>query len=105
MVELNKIYNEDCLRTMEKMDGVVNMIMTSPPYNTSRKGSSIDAADANVRYDDFNDCRTDEEYINWTVDVFNGFDKVLAQNGVVLYNISYSAENTQLMWLTISWIM
>lgn len=103
-MEIDKIYNEDCLKTMERLDGV-NMVMTSPPYNTSRKGSSLDAADTNIRYDEFDDCRSDEEYIGWTVDIFNSFDKILAKNGVVLYNISYSAENTALMWLTIAAII
>ena len=40
MIELNKIYNEDCEATMSKMnDNFVDLIMTSPPYNmTKRKG-------------------------------------------------------------------
>ena len=34
MIELNKIYNEDCLKTMARMpDCSVNLIVTSPPYN------------------------------------------------------------------------
>ena len=104
MLELNKIYNEDCLKTMDNLQGI-NVVLTSPPYNTSRKGSSLDAADTNIRYDEFDDCRSNEEYIQWTVDIFNKFDKILAPNGCVLYNISYSAENTALMWLTISAII
>lgn len=33
-MELNKIYNEDCLDTMARMpDGFVDLIVTSPPYN------------------------------------------------------------------------
>ena len=34
MIEINKIYNEDCLVTMGKMQLKVNSIITSPPYNT-----------------------------------------------------------------------
>jgi DNA modification methylase len=57
----NEIFNEDCLATMDKMDkGIIDAIVTSPPYNTSRKGSSLDGACANVRYDEFNDCKTDD---------------------------------------------
>ena len=33
-MEINKIYNEDCLLTMKKLDGKVNAVITSPPYNT-----------------------------------------------------------------------
>jgi site-specific DNA-methyltransferase (adenine-specific) len=105
-MELNKIYNEDCLLTMEMLNKkCFDAILTSPPYNTSRKGSSLNNASANVRYDDFNDCKTDDEYINWTIDIFKSYDKVLKQNGVVLYNLSYSSENTHLMWLVVAEIM
>ena len=39
----NEIFNEDCLQTMSRMDkGIIDAIVTSPPYNTSRKGSSLD---------------------------------------------------------------
>ncbi len=102
----NRIFNENCLVTMERMEnGIIDAVITSPPYNTSRKGSSLDGACANVRYDEFDDCKTDEEYISWTIDIFKGYDKVLKENGVVLYNLSYSSENTHLMWLVVAEIM
>jgi site-specific DNA-methyltransferase (adenine-specific)/modification methylase len=105
-MEINKIYNEDCLVTMKRLNPKsIDMILTSPPYNTSRKGSSLNGASANVRYDEFNDCKTDEEYINWTIDIFKHYEKILKQNGVVLYNLSYSSENTHLMWLVVAEIM
>lgn len=101
----NVIFNEDCLLTMKKMkdEGVkVDLIVTSPPYNTSRKGSSLTNACQNIRYDDFNDRKSDDEYRDWTLDVFSGIDSVLSENGCVLYNLSYSSENTHLMWLVVS---
>jgi DNA modification methylase len=105
-MELNKIYNENCLDTMARMaNGIVDVILTSPPYNTSRKGSSLNGASANVRYDEFDDCKTDDEYINWTLDIFKGYDKVLKKNGVIIYNLSYSSENTHLMWLVVAEII
>lgn len=103
-MEVNKIYNEDCLITMQKIENI-DAVITSPPYNTSRKGSSLDNACANVRYDEFDDCKTDEEYIDWTIDIFKAYDKILKPNGVVLYNLSYSSENTHLMWLVVAEIM
>jgi len=106
MMEINKIYNENCLDTMARMPKFyVDVILTSPPYNTSRKGSSLDNASANVRYDEFNDCKTDKEYIEWTLNIFKGYDKVLKQNGVIIYNLSYSNENTHLIWLVIAEII
>jgi len=36
-MEINKIYNEDCLKTMERMpDGFVDLTITSPPYDDLR---------------------------------------------------------------------
>lgn len=38
MIELNKIYNEDCLETMSRMeDGSVDLVLTDPPYNLGRE--------------------------------------------------------------------
>tara|TARA_R110002072_G_scaffold300523_1_gene478229 strand:+ start:179 stop:958 length:780 start_codon:yes stop_codon:yes gene_type:complete len=105
-MKLNKIYNENCLDTMQKMEQKkIDCILTSPPYNTSRKGSSLKKASASVRYDEFNDCKTDNEYINWTLNIFNSYNKVLKENGIIIYNLSYSSENTHLMWLVISEII
>jgi len=103
MIELNKIHNEDCLSTMLKIK--CDLVLTSPPYNTSRKGSSLDSACANIRYDDFDDCKTDKEYIDWTISIFKGFNECLNENGTILYNLSYSSENTYLMWLVIAEII
>ncbi len=36
-MELNKIYNENCLETMARMpDGFVDLVVTSPPYDNAR---------------------------------------------------------------------
>lgn len=105
MLELNKIYNEDCINFMNNMqkEGCkVDIVLTSPPYNTSRVGRKDIYS---TRYDGFLDNKTDEEYIEWIVTIFNKYDGILSQNGVVLFNISYSSENTSLLWRTISHII
>lgn len=101
---LNKIYNEDCLLTMKRPEykNKVNLILTSPPYNTSRINRS-DKYD--TRYIGYSDDLSDEEYINWSVDLFHGYSNILCEDGCVLYNISYSSENTHLMWLVIAEII
>jgi site-specific DNA-methyltransferase (adenine-specific) len=98
---MNIIFNEDCLETMKRkeLENQVDLVITSPPYNTSRVG---DKDVYNSRYDSFKDKISDEDYIKWTVDIFNGFDKVLKKDGCVLYNMSYSSENTHLMWLVVA---
>ncbi len=98
---MNKIFNENCLETMQRpeLTGKVDLVITSPPYNTSRVGASDKY---NSRYDTYQDFKSDQDYIDWTVDIFNGYDKVLRKDGCVLYNISYSSENTYLIWLVIA---
>lgn len=104
MVELNVFYNEDCLLTMQNMDEKsISCVLTSPPYNmTKRKGGY---ADKQKRYDEYEDFKNEEEYIDWTVNIFNNFSKVLIENGVVLYNFSYSIENPSLPYLLVSEII
>jgi site-specific DNA-methyltransferase (adenine-specific)/modification methylase len=101
-MELNVIHNEDCLQTIENLHltgggGAVDCVLTSPPYNTSRKGAT-DLSTHQCRYEDYNDSMTDEEYIDWTIKLFNGFDSILKKDGSVLYNVSYSSENTWMLW-------
>lgn len=82
-----------------ELKGVIDLVITSPPYNTSR----VCASDKyNSRYDVFQDFKTDQDYIDWTINVFNGYDTVLKENGCILYNLSYSSENTHLIWLVIA---
>lgn len=101
-MEKNIIYNEDCFKTMDMLianDERVDCILTSPPYNmTKRKGGYADTG----RYDVYEDWKTEEEYINWTVNLFNKFDQVLNEDRVVLYNFSYSIENPALPYKLVS---
>lgn len=100
---INKTHNEDCLITMNRMeDNFVDICLTSPPYNmTYRKGGPADTG----RYDVYRDWKTEEEYLDWSVGLFNSFDRILKPNGVVLYNFSYSVENPSLPYKLISSII
>ena len=90
MNERNTIHNGDCLEFMKNYSGDINLVLTSPPYNmTKRPGGNADSG----RYDEYNDWKEANEYLNWSVDLFNAFDDSLVNNGVVLYNFSYSIEN------------
>lgn len=97
-MELNKIYNEDCLVTLDNMyenSVKVNIVLTSPPYNTS---TGVNCKDPyHKRYNGkYKDIKTDSEYIDWIITIFNKIDKVLDENGVILFNISYSAKKSSL---------
>lgn len=96
------LYNEDCFITMANMvksNIKVNAILTSPPYNTARPVKTQKAMDTyNNRYDIYIDAKTTEEYADWTLKLFESYDKVLKPNGIVLYNISYGSERPDDMW-------
>ena len=101
----NYFYNENCFDTLKKMverDYKVNVILSSPPYNTARGVNTERAREIlNQRYDIHFDNMTDEEYHDWTKNLFDEFDKVLNTNGVILYNISYGSENPNAMWVAL----
>ena len=98
---IDKIFNENCFTTLEHFDHDVNVIMTSPPYNmTKRKGGYADSG----RYDVYHDWLTVEEYLAFTSKLFNALDRALKQNGVVLYNFSYSIENPSLPYKLVTTI-
>lgn len=99
------LLNGDCLEVMPKSvkDNSVNLVITSPPYNTSRNSGTMENYEK--RYDFYLENINNREYMNWTTSVFNEFDRVLTENGCVLYNISYGNENADLLWLTIAEII
>ena len=106
---INKIFNEDCFVTMDRIiekNIKVNNIITSPFYNTSRSSKCHNTQKSRDnhegRYDVHLDNMTDDEYIDFTLKLFDKFDKILEKNGCILYNISYGSENTHLMWLVIA---
>lgn len=94
-MERNKIYNEDCFETITKRlrEKSIDLVITSPPYNhTPRKGGISDTG----RYDVYTDWKTESEYCQWTYDLFNKLHNVIKDDGVILYNFSYSIENPSL---------
>lgn len=96
-LELNKIYCESNLETMARMpDNFIDLIVTSPPYNIIRPNST------DRGYDVYKDGICNDEYIDWTLKIFENFNNILKKNGVVLYNMSYGTENTILMNLVIA---
>lgn len=87
MTEVNKIYNCDCLELMKNMHNdnfQVDLILTSPPYNISQH---------DFDYDVYNDNKSSEDYSNFIIDVFRGFDEILKTDGVIIWNSSYGNSN------------
>ena len=110
-MELNKIYNEKCSVTLKKMiEGgqKVDLILTSPPYNNSRViHSERGMSNHEGRYDVHMDAMTAEKYCKSITALFRLFDKVVIENGVVLWNVSYGTdvsapESIGQTWLSIA---
>ena len=74
----------------------IDLIITSPPYNIIRPNST------DRGYDLYKDGMSNEEYIDWTLDMFKEFERCLVNDGIVLYNMSYGTENTILMSLVVA---
>lgn len=108
----NFIYNQDCINTMERMKNKnykVDLILTSPPYNTGRNTNSERGRNNNEgRYDIYLDNMNQNDYCEWCVKLFNNFENILKENGIILWNVSYGSDatvNTEsigLMWLSIA---
>ena len=96
------LYNGDCIKIMNELIDEkvkVDKIITSPPYNIIRPNST------DRGYDVYKDGMTNEEYINWTLDIFNCYERLLSENGCIAYNMSYGTENTEVMNLTVAEIL
>lgn len=86
-----KLYNGDCLEVMQQLveEGVkVDTIITSPPYNFCTKRSDCYYDNGYSEIDNL----TEDEYLRVRVDEFNLFSELI-EDGVILYNLSYSSEN------------
>ena len=104
-MEINRIYNEDCFDTMRCMvddNQKVNIILTSPPYCTDKDDAKMYTDKKfywyDVHYDVFEGFSSPEEYREWSVNLFNAYDSILMPNGVILYNISYTKKEPDLMY-------
>jgi site-specific DNA-methyltransferase (adenine-specific) len=81
MIELNKIYHEDCLDFMSKLEKeqpplLVDVIVTSPPYNINKE----------YRY--YRDNKEGDEYLDWLYRVAQKSFSILKENGSFFLNIA-----------------
>ena len=88
---------ENCLSTLDNLINQkkkVNVVLTSPPYN-SRRNVKNERGRNNFEcfYDEYDDSMSDEDYNNFIMKIFFKLDKVLADNGVILWNCNYGNEN------------
>jgi DNA modification methylase len=88
-MEINKIYNEDCLETMAKMpDNFIQSIITSPPYFNLRDYGNDKQIGIESNY---------VEYLNKLLQVFLECKRVLKKDGLMFINIGDSYNNSSLL--------
>ena len=76
MVELNKIYCEDCLEFMSKIpDDQIDCIITSPPYMFKKE------------YTDYDDKFNPNDYISFLGKVFGECARILKSGGRIFVNV------------------
>lgn len=98
-MEINRIYNEDCILTLRRIpDNFINRIITSPPYNINTERSDMYYNNGYSKLDGL----TEEEYLEVRTEEFKEFSRVMADDGVICYNISYAKENPILPTLLVS---
>ena len=88
-MELNKIYNEDCLITLSNMeDESVDLVVTSPPYNKNHwiknKVRRSDDFIRKIEYSTYDDNLPHDEYVDWQKKVISECQRVLKPNGLYL---------------------
>ena len=101
-MDLNKIYNEDCLMLMRKIpDNFIDLTITSPPYNLGLKhhtGNNVFKA-----YDEYNDHIPEPEYQKKQIDVLNEIFRITKEGGSIMYNhknrIKHGKQITPYEWI------
>jgi len=86
-IQINKIYNEDCRETLNRMpDEFINGIVTSPPY----WGLRDYGFDGQIGLE-----KTPELYIQHLVEIFREIKRVLKKDGTVWLNLgdSYATQS------------
>jgi len=74
LIEINTIYNEDCLETMKKMENnSIDLVVTSPPYADRRK----------TTYGGIHP----DNYVEWWLGISKEIQRVLKPTGSFLVNI------------------
>jgi site-specific DNA-methyltransferase (adenine-specific) len=78
-MKLNNIIKENCIEGMLKLpSNSVDIVVTSPPYNLD------------IKYNEYNDNKPKEEYLEWLNEVFKAVKHCLKDDGHFYLNVGYS---------------
>lgn len=76
MLEVNKIYNADCLELMKEISSnSIDLVITSPPYNL------------NISYNSYADNLPYKDYLLWCNQWINECNRILVNGGRIAINI------------------
>lgn len=76
MLSINKIFNEDCVTGLQKInDSTIDFVVTSPPYNV------------NLNYNSYEDNKPYIDYLAWLTQIFSQCYRVLREDGRMAINI------------------
>src|SRR4051812_37295301 len=82
---VDTVIEGDVLTVLRKIpDAVVDVTVTSPPYN--KRSKSQGWLVNNVKYSHFDDHMDEVEYQTWQVDILNELFRVTKPGGSVFYN-------------------
>lgn len=96
---INQLFNENNVETMAKMPSFfIDGIITSPPYNITTKRKDVYYNNGYSESDNL----TEEEYLEVRTNEFKEFSRIIKEDGVICYNISYHNENPVLPTLLVS---
>jgi len=87
-MERNRVYNEDCIKTMKKMgDKSIDYVITSPPYNFGKDNFHAH----NSKYTEYKDNLSQKEYFEWQKDIIKELLRVTKK--YIFYNIQLISGN------------
>jgi len=114
MFEINKIYNESNLLTMDRIpDSTIDLIVTSPPYNVDLGNNKYNKNP----YDLYNDNKEHKDYIMWLETIFTKLYQKTKSGGRCVINIGDGQNGrvpthsdiiqmmTKIKWLTMAIII
>ena len=99
-LETNKIYCGDTVETMGKInEGTIDLILTSPPYLASIRNDNHKYPGAK---DQIKDNQSVDDYLEWIIENFKQYERILKKDGVIVFNFSYTTFNPSLPYFLIN---
>lgn len=90
-MELDRIYNMDCLEGMQQLpSGHRYCVVTDPPFN------------AGYHYNEYDDCKDEGEYYEWLSDIVSGLPCVIIHYPEALYKFAFQIG--QFPERVVSWV-